>query len=76
MARAAMISRDLASDRVTHVPVRATSLVWNKECLINIGVARLRQDARYVGAFDADISFRRSGWAAQALAALDLYPVI
>jgi len=67
---------DLASDRVRHVPVRATSLVWNKECLLNIGVARLEPGARYIGTFDADVIFRRKGWAENALNALDLYPVI
>ena len=36
---------DLASDRVTHVGVRATTLAWSKECLINLGLARLPSHA-------------------------------
>ena len=32
--------------------------------------------AEKIAALDADITFRRAGWATEALAALDLYPVI
>ncbi len=67
---------DLASDRVTHIPVRATTLAWNKECLLNIGIAQLPQNAKYIGTFDADIHFRKPGWAYETLEALQLYPVI
>ena len=67
---------DLASARVTHVPVRATTLAWNKENLLNIGICRLPADAAFIGTFDADIAFRKPGWANEAIAALDLYPVV
>jgi hypothetical protein len=67
---------DLAGPRVTHVPVRAFTLAWNKENLLNIGVSRLPADAAFIGAFDADIAFRKSGWANEVIAALDLYPVV
>jgi len=67
---------DLAGARVTHVPVRATTLAWNKENLLNIGVSRLPADAAFIGAFDADIAFRKAGWANEVIAALDLYPVV
>ena len=67
---------DLASDRVTHVPVRATTLVWNKENLLNLGITRLPHNARYVGTFDADVKYRSPGWARAILAALDIYPAI
>jgi len=66
---------DLAGDRVTHVPVRAYTMAWNKENLINIGVSRLPASADFIGVFDADVAFRKSGWAAETIAALDLYPV-
>lgn len=65
-----------ALPQVTVVPVRATTLVWNKECLLNLGMQRLPQGARYIGTFDADIHFRKSGWAAETINALDLYPVV
>lgn len=62
--------------RVTHIPVRATTLVWNKESLINLGLSRLPEDAYYVATLDADIQFRRKGWGLQVIRALDLYPVV
>jgi hypothetical protein len=67
---------DLTSDRVTHVPLRATTMAWTKENLLNIGIATLSPAAQKIATLDADITFRRPGWAAQTLNALDLYPVI
>ncbi len=67
---------DLASDRVAHVAARATTMVWNKENLLNLGVARLPDGAEKIAALDADVTFRRRGWARETLAALDLYPVV
>ena len=63
-------------DRLSLVDVRATTLAWNKENLLNIGVSRLSPDAAHIGTFDADVTWRAPGWAAQTLHALDLYPVI
>ena len=67
---------DLAGPRVNHIPVRAFTLAWNKENLLNIGVSRLPADAAFIGTFDADIAFRKPGWAKEVIAALDLYPVV
>ena len=67
---------DLASERVTHIPLRATTMAWSKECLLNVAIGRLPEPAEKIATLDADVTFRRAGWAAQALAALDLYPVI
>jgi hypothetical protein len=67
---------DLANDRVTHVPLRATTMAWTKENLLNIGIAKLPEEAQRIATLDADITFRRPGWATQTLNALDLYPVI
>ena len=67
---------DLASARVTHVPLRAATMAWSKECLLNIAIAHLPHAAEKIAALDADIVFRRPGWATETLAALDLYPVI
>ena len=44
---------------ITHVPVRARTLLWTKENLLNIGLARLPQDWRHAAWIDADITFRR-----------------
>ena len=67
---------DLASARVTHIPLHATTVAWSKECLLNIAIAHLPAAAEKIVALDADIVFRRAGWASEALAALDLYPVV
>ena len=61
---------------ITHVPVRARTLVWNKECLLNIGISRLPREAQYIATLDADIYFRRREWAAETVHALQLYPVV
>lgn len=62
--------------RVNHVPVRAKSLIWNKENLLNIGIARLPQDWKYVAWIDADVIFRRPTWAADTVHALQIHDVI
>jgi hypothetical protein len=67
---------DLASARVTHIPLCATTMAWSKECLLNVAIAHLPHAAEKIAALDADITFRRAGWATETLAALDLYPVI
>jgi len=56
--------------------VRATTLAWSKECLLNIGISRLPAAAEKIATIDADVTFRRTYWAAATLAALDLYPVV
>ncbi len=63
---------------VNHVPVRASAraLVWNKEPLLNIGIARLPHDARYIATIDADVTVRRPDWAAETVHALQHYDVV
>ena len=68
---------DLASNpRVNYVPVRNHTMVWNKESLMNIGISRLPHDARFIGTFDADVHWRKPGWAAEIEHALHLHPVV
>lgn len=64
------------NSRVNHVAVRAKSLVWVKENLVNIGMSRLRDDWRYVAWIDADICFRRADWAAATVDALQQYDIV
>jgi hypothetical protein len=61
---------------INHVPVRARTLVWTKENLVNIGLARQPQDWKYAAWIDADIVFRKSGWAAETVHALQQYDVV
>jgi hypothetical protein len=66
----------LAGPRVTHVPLRATTMAWSKECLLNIAIHHMPPSAVKIATLDADITFRRAGWANAILGALDLYPVV
>jgi glycosyltransferase involved in cell wall biosynthesis len=59
---------------VNHVKVRSKTLVWNKENLLNIGIART--EGEYIATFDADIMFRKPDWAAETVHALQQYDVI
>jgi hypothetical protein len=59
---------------IQHIGVRSRTLVWNKECLLNIGAAQC--GGAYIGFFDADIKFRKPGWAAEVVHALQQYDVI
>ena len=67
---------DLASDRVLHISAHASTTAWSKECALNVGLTRLSPMARYIGFFDADILWRKPGWATEILHALQLYPVV
>jgi len=67
---------DIAGPGVTHIPLRATTLAWSKENLLNIAIAQLPGGAQKIATLDADLTFRRAGWATETLAALDLYPVV
>jgi hypothetical protein len=61
---------------VNHVPVRAKTLAWNKENLINIGIQRLPESAQRIAWIDADVEFRANNWAMDTLHALEQYPVV
>ena len=61
---------------ITHVPVRARSVLWIKENLLNIGLGRLPQDWRNVAWIDADVTFRRPDWATETVHALQQYDVV
>lgn len=61
---------------VTHIGVRAKTLLWVKENLLNLAIARLPPNWRYVAWIDADITFRRPDWAAETVHALQQYDVV
>jgi hypothetical protein len=61
---------------VQHVPVHAKTMVWTKENLLNLGVSRLPADWKYVAFIDADVFFRKPGWAAETVHALQIYDVV
>jgi len=61
---------------VNYVQTRTKSLCWTKENLINIGISRLPQDWKYVAWIDADIAFRKQGWASETVHALQQYDLV
>lgn len=61
---------------VNHVQVHAKTQVWLKENLLNLGIARLPRDWKYVAWIDADVIFRKPGWAAETVYALQHYDFI
>lgn len=63
-------------DGINFVGVRSRTLCWNKENLINIGIAHLRPDWEYVCWPDADIVFRDPQWASETVHALQHYGVV
>jgi glycosyltransferase involved in cell wall biosynthesis len=64
---------------VDFVGVRHSTLTFNKECLLNIGiqdVVRRNPDAQYIAVLDADIRFRNPAWAAETVHALQRFEVV
>jgi hypothetical protein len=61
---------------INHISVHAKTLLWAKENLLNIGIARLPADWKYVAWIDADVTFRKPGWAAETVHALQQYDVV
>lgn len=62
------------SPHVNRVRVRAKTLVWNKENCLNLGIART--EGRFICWCDADVTFRRPGWATETVHALQHYDVV
>ena len=60
---------------VHHIGVRARSMIWNKENLLNLAVQRV-PEARYIAWIDADVMFRNSDWASDTLNAMQLKDVV
>lgn len=61
---------------VNHIRVTAKTHVWLKENLLNIGISRLPRDWKYVAWIDADITFRKLGWAAETVHALQHFDFV
>ncbi len=59
-----------------HVQLRSAHELWHKENLINLGVARLPRDARYVAWVDADVTFARPDWVQETLQQLQHHPIV
>jgi len=64
-----------ALPHVTHVGLRADSWAWSKECALNEGIRRL-PEAEYIAWGDADIWYRKAGWARETVEHLQHYRVL
>ena len=62
-------------DGADHIGVRASTMIWNKECLGNLGVMRV-PEAEYIAWIDADVHFRNPNWARDTVDALQLYDIV
>ena len=60
---------------VNHVPLRAKTWGWSKECALNRAIERI-PSARKLIVSDTDVFQRRTGWVEEASAALDHYDFI
>lgn len=65
-----------AIEGIHHIGVRARTLLWIKENLLNLAITRLPHDWKYVAFIDADVVFRKSQWASETVHALQLYDVV
>jgi hypothetical protein len=59
-----------------HIQVRGEQEFWHKENLMNIGLSRLPDSAKYVAWIDADISFVRADWAIETVHQLQHYDIV
>jgi hypothetical protein len=58
------------------VDIHGSSLLWNKENTIELGVHRLPRDWQYVCWLDGDIIFRDHNWATETVHYLGHHPII
>lgn len=59
-----------------HLQVRTNDELWHKENAMNLIMARLPEDAKYIAWIDADVTFQRSDWAQETLHLLQHYDFI
>jgi hypothetical protein len=61
-----------------HVQLRVPVVdgIWRKEDLLNIGIAHLPADWKYVAWIDADVFFARHDWASETVQMLQQYAVM
>src|SRR6185312_15440002 len=59
-----------------HLQLFSSTELWHKENMINLGVARLPSDWKYVAWIDADVSFTRHDWVKETLHQLQHYDVV
>lgn len=63
-------------DNPFHLQLRTTDELWHKENGMNLMMARLPADAKYIAWIDADVMFQRPDWAQETLHLLQHYDFI
>jgi hypothetical protein len=58
------------------IQVRASSVLWQKERLLNIGLENLPASARFVAWVDCDLIFSNQKWQQQTVATLERFGVV
>ena len=58
------------------VQVRCTSVMWQKERLLNIGIQRLPPSVRKVAWLDTDVFFENPDWAVETSTLLNEFPIV
>jgi len=61
-------------DRI--VRIRASSVLWQKERLLNVAIAHLPPTCRYVAWLDCDILFADRHWTTRTVEMLQQYPIL
>jgi hypothetical protein len=62
--------------QINRVRVRSKTVCWNKENLLNLAIASLPPDWKYVAWIDGDVLFRKPSWAVETLHALQQYDIV
>lgn len=62
------------ADRV--LQLRSTCVLWHKERLLNLGIAALPAECRFVTWLDGDVLFENDQWVNETIARLDQHPVV
>jgi hypothetical protein len=58
------------------IQVRGRHVLWQKERLLNLAIARLPPDCRAVAWLDGDVFFENPAWAAEAMRRLDEHALV
>ena len=64
------------NDAEIYLPIAGGDRMWQKERLVNLGLACLPDECHAVALLDGDIAFERVDWAKTALQQLDSAPVV
>lgn len=59
-----------------HIQLRTSEEIWHKENMINLAVARLPADWKYVAWVDADVEFTNPHWNHETLHQLQHHPIV